>query len=93
MDDAGKDDSKPVKRLCSEIKLFDLCDLESCAHGEGRFCTNQEMLERFERISEDDRPMERYLDEDSGEGDDESDYGDAFGADEYDDEGDGWEDE
>lgn len=94
MDDSGKEDSKPVRRLCSEIKLFDLCEQESCVHREGRFCTDPEMLDRFERIAEDDRPVARYPEdgEDNGDGDDESGYGDAFGADEDDDEGDDRED-
>jgi hypothetical protein len=95
MDDPGKVNSKPAKRLCNEIKLFDLCERESCAHREGRFCTDQDMLDRFERIAEDDRPTEHYLEDeqDGEEGDDESGYGDAFGDDEYDDEGDDREDE
>ena len=33
---------KPVKRLCSEIQLFDLCDLEYCKHKVERFCENPE---------------------------------------------------
>ncbi len=54
---------KPVQRLCSEIQLFDLCDLERCSHKEGRFCSNVELLTRFERISEKDdmRPVSGFL--------------------------------
>jgi len=39
-------------RLCSEIKLFDLCSLDKCSHKDGRYCTDPLMLERFEGISE-----------------------------------------
>lgn len=95
MDDPGKEDSIPVRRLCSEIKLFELCEKGACAHREGNFCTDPDMLDRFERIADDDRPIECYPEEgeESEEGDGESGYGDAFGGDEYDGEGDDWEDE
>jgi hypothetical protein len=43
---------KMLPRLCSEIKLFDLCLLETCVHRDGRFCTNPLILEKFENISE-----------------------------------------
>lgn len=46
--------SRPVPRLCSEIQLFDLCDLERCSQREGRFCTCMELLTRFERIADRD---------------------------------------
>ena len=42
----------PIQRLCNEIQLFDLCDLEKCSFKEGRFCTNTELLTAFERISD-----------------------------------------
>lgn len=86
---------KPVSRLCSEIQLFDLCDLESCSHKEGRFCGNKELLARFENIAEVERPVEQYLTDEPGgsEEDDELGYDDAFGNDECGDDGDGWEDE
>ena len=62
------------QRLCSEIQLFDLCDLESCRHKNGRYCTNPEALAKFEAIAEEDeRAPERYLAEDYDEnGDEES---------------------
>ncbi len=85
----------PVRRLCNEIQLFDLCDLESCNYKEGRFCINQELIERFENISEDDaRQVDRYQDgeDDAVDGDDESDFGDGLDVVGYDDEG-VWEDE
>jgi hypothetical protein len=44
-------------RLCSEIQLFDLCDLELCAFKDGRYCTHADLLARFEALAEpDDRP-------------------------------------
>lgn len=85
----------PVRRLCNEIQLFDLCDLESCNYKEGRFCTSQELIERFESIAEDDvRQADRYQDveDDAVDGDDESDFGDGLDVVGYDDEG-AWEDE
>lgn len=87
--------TKPVQRLCNEIQLFDLCDLGTCNYKEGRFCTNQELIERFESIAEDDaRQADRYQDAESDyvDEDDESDFGDGLDIDGIDDE-DGWEDE
>lgn len=46
--------AKPAQRLCSEIQLFDLCELERCAFKEGRFCTDQELLARFEQLPDED---------------------------------------
>jgi hypothetical protein len=45
---------KPVNRLCNEIQLFDLCELETCGHKQGLYCTNSELLDRFESIAEED---------------------------------------
>jgi hypothetical protein len=88
---------KPVQRLCSEIQLFDLCDLERCSHKEGRYCTNGELLTRFERISEKDdtRPVsDSYPSEgpEDGEEADDDVFGDGLGDLDDDDRGD-WEDE
>jgi len=46
------------QRLCSEIQLFDLCELERCTYKDGRFCTDPRLLAKFEAISddEDERP-------------------------------------
>lgn len=53
------------RRLCSEIQLFDLCDLERCAFKDGRYCTHADLLARFEALAEpDDRPAHRYDDDD-----------------------------
>jgi hypothetical protein len=49
------------RRLCSEIQLFDLCDLETCRKKDGRFCTDPEVLERFEAIKEEDDRATRYV--------------------------------
>jgi hypothetical protein len=81
---------KHAQRLCSEIQLFDLCDLETCCQKDGRYCTNPEVLERFEAIKEEDeRSPEQYLteelDEDDSEESDEFGIGDDLDADDYDD--------
>jgi hypothetical protein len=84
---------QPIRRLCSEIQLFDLCDLETCCQKDGRYCTNEEVLQRFEAIKEEDeRSPEQYLveelDEDEdGEGEEGALYDEeADDADDYDDE-------
>jgi hypothetical protein len=51
---AGEETLKPVNRLCNEIQLFDLCDLETCGHKQGLYCTSRELLGRFESIAEED---------------------------------------
>lgn len=53
----GENAAEPVekelpRRLCSEIQLFDLCELESCSHRDERFCTDPEMISRFEAVAE-----------------------------------------
>ena len=78
------------RRLCSEIQLFDLCSRDACAHRDGRFCTDPDILARFEAISEEDQRLpDRFTDEDLEEGEetddlcyDESPAGDEFGEDE-----------
>ena len=69
---------QPVKRLCSEIQLFDLCELDQCRHKDGRFCTESRTLERFEAIKEEDErsyiaeePDEDEMDEEELASDDE----------------------
>jgi hypothetical protein len=94
-----KDDIKeqetdnPVQRLCSELQLFDLCDLKRCSHKEGRYCANGELLTRFERISEKD-DTRSYLSEEPEQGEEADDdaYGDGLDNRDDDDQGD-WEDE
>jgi len=56
------DDIKTTpQRLCSEIQLFDLCELERCDFKDGRFCTDPRLLAKFEAIAdvEDERPSDR----------------------------------
>ena len=56
-----KGDKEIVTRLCSEIQLFDLCELDNCSFKRERFCTDKELLTRFESIKEeDDRPPVIY---------------------------------
>jgi hypothetical protein len=42
------------QRLCSEIQLFDLCDRDDCQFKKGRYCTSEDILARFEAISDDE---------------------------------------
>jgi hypothetical protein len=76
MSDSGlKSDILP-QRLCSEIQLFDLCELDSCSHKEGRFCADPDLLTRFEKISEKElRIQVRHLSEDSENSDADDEYG------------------
>jgi hypothetical protein len=88
---------KPVQRLCNESQLFDLCDLERCGHKKDRYCTNGELLTRFERISEKDDTRlvsDSSLSEglEDGEETDDDVYGDGSG-DLDDDDREDWEDE
>ena len=87
------------QRLCSEIQLFDLCDLDSCGRKNGRFCTNSALLDKFEKIAEDElRAPERFVSEeiddaevDNSDGDGYEDKGAMEDFDAVEDEG--WEDE
>lgn len=90
------------RRLCSEIQLFDLCDLDSCGRKNGRFCTDPYLLDRFEKIAENElRPPERYLSEedddsvtDDGDGYDDEGEDEEFGIENLESgEDSGWEDE
>lgn len=80
------DDSKAVpQRLCNEIQLFDLCELEKCTFKSGRFCNDPELLGKFEAIAdeeekapvtnrassaEDDLDEDEWLDEEYDEDED-----------------------
>jgi len=81
MDAAGL----PVQRLCNEIQLFDLCDLETCSYKDGRFCNNSDLLTEFEQIN--DAEVVRPVVEDLEEGEDacEEEYDDAYEDNEFDD--------
>lgn len=87
VEDAGEMSVKPVNRLCNEIQLFDLCDLEKCGQKQGLFCTSPDLLNRFEAIADDDeRPpvVDLISDEldDRGAIDDDG-YDDAFDDDQF----------
>ena len=76
-DETAEGLSVPAQRLCSEIQLFDLCDLDSCRFRKSRFCTNEELLAKFESISEeDDRNTLLYEEEGDEEADPDSDFDD-----------------
>jgi hypothetical protein len=83
-DQTEKEAVAPADRLCSEIQLFDLCDLESCRYKRDRFCTNEELLAKFEAIREEEDASLVYADDEDEEGDD-------LEFDEYDDEYEGEE--
>lgn len=42
------------QRLCSEIQLFDLCDLDTCRFRDGRFCTDATLVAKFEAIADEE---------------------------------------
>jgi len=66
----------PVQRLCSEIQLFDLCELDSCHYKKKHFCTNEELLQKFESIKEEDDQNTLLYEEDEIDDDSESDFDD-----------------
>ena len=77
------------RRLCSEIQLFDLCELHKCHFKDDRFCTDPVMLARFEAAADpEDRPK-WYL------GGNEEEEDELFSSEEFedDDESDGFDDE
>jgi len=83
--------AKRTQRLCSEIQLFDLCDLDYCNQKQGRYCTKADVLEKFEAIKEEDeRAPEQYLSEEL----DDDEESEEPGFDEaYDDDDDGYGDD
>lgn len=88
---AAEKPAVPVLRLCNEIQLFDLCELERCGHKQGQFCTSPELLSRFEAIAEEEeRPAASgYISEEDEDelGSDDDGYDDGFDDDPFDDEG------
>lgn len=79
MEDTESKPDNPPHRLCSEIQLFDLCDLATCRFKDGRFCSSSVLLERFEKIADEElRSPQQYLDEEPEDGieSDDGDYGD-----------------
>ena len=96
-DSEPKPDNLP-KRLCSEIQLFDLCDLDSCNRKRVSYCTDPVLLDRFEKIAEDElRSPEHYISDaeaDDVDGDGYVDEDDEFTMENFEGgEEDGWEDE
>lgn len=57
----NNDTKTTPQRLCNEIQLFDLCELDRCDFKDGRFCTDPRLLAKFEAIAdvEDERPSDR----------------------------------
>lgn len=84
-EDSPSGNPEPARRLCSEIQLFDLCDLERCKYKNGQFCINEELLTRFEKIVDrDENDRFALADEDLDEEDDEyGSYGFDDGPDDY----------
>lgn len=59
------------RRLCSEIQLFDLCELERCRFKDERFCTDPELLARFEAAADPEDCPKWHLDKDEEQDEDE----------------------
>jgi len=80
--------SPAVQRLCSEIQLFDLCNLDSCRFKRSRFCTNEELVAKFEAIKEEEEQNTLLYEDEEGddEADSESDFDDFDDSFEEDDE-------
>lgn len=67
-----------TKRLCSEIQLFDLCSKDTCRRKDGRFCTDPELLAKFEAISEEDVMQDQFSEDlEDSEDSEELGYGDG----------------
>ena len=61
MSDSDTTSDTLPQRLCSEVQLFDLCELDSCRYKVGRFCSDPALLSRFEKIADDDlRTSDRF---------------------------------
>jgi hypothetical protein len=85
------DEGKP-QRLCSEIQLFDLCSAEKCSKKKGRYCTDKDLLDKFEAISnEEDFSSDQFLDNEPEDDGDDSEYSDS--EDDYDDDEGDFEDD
>jgi len=97
MKDSKLNNADSPNRLCSEIQLFDLCDLGTCYNKNGRFCTDPILLSKFEKIAEVEfRTPERFVSEenDDAETDDNDEYDDEFAMENFEGgEDNDWEDE
>lgn len=74
-----------AQRLCSEIQLFDLCDLTSCRFKQSRFCTNEDLVAKFESIKEEDEQDHLLYDADEEEDLEAESESDFDGFDDFDD--------
>jgi hypothetical protein len=93
-DTEQKTDCTQPPRLCSEIQLFDLCDLDSCRSKSGRFCTNQDSLVRFEKIADsEERARERFVSDEFDEEEGEDEFGSGFSTGDLEDGDEEWRDE
>ncbi len=84
----GSNEDTP-RRLCSEIQLFDLCMKKSCNRKDGRYCTDNAILDRFEAIRDDeDANLEdQYLTDEMDElEEDDLRYDEGIGIEQYDEE-------
>jgi len=80
MHESGPKPDVPPQRLCSEVQLFDLCDLDTCVCKNGRFCTDPALLDRFEKIAEEElRTPDRYAFEESDDAESEDSDGYGYG--------------
>jgi len=86
-----------LPRLCSEIQLFDLCSLGICRYKNGSFCSNAELLQRFEAIADSDvHTRTRYMDVEADDDtvDSENGFaGDDYAEDEFSDDREDWQDD
>ncbi len=77
------------RRLCSEIQLFDLCTKKSCEHKDGRYCTDNAILGKFEAIRDDEDANldDQYLTDEMDElEEDDLQYDEGIGIEQYDEE-------
>ena len=56
------------KRLCNEIKLFNLCSLNDCKNKDAKFCTDQNLLLIFNNICNQDEDQIEVMDEEYEDG-------------------------
>ena len=93
MTDSDHNPTLQAQRLCSEIQLFDLCDLETCRFKKGRFCSETDILAQFEKISEQEQRIpDRSHSEEFDDTDSDDEYDDEFEMDDVEvGEDDGWE--
>lgn len=79
MSDSTLTTKKTPQRLCAEIQLFDLCELDSCKYKQGRFCIDADLILKFEEISEEEISQpECYISEENDDAvlDDEDEFND-----------------